>query len=241
MIKTNINKLSLLKLYKRDLVGKIILKRKSLTILKFLRKVYKIKKSYSNNINRKNTNFFRILNIPRPQYNRRKTKYGKYFFLRQQFRIFYGFLRIRTLQLIIKKSFKKMNSINYFLYLMESRLDVILYRLNFVSSVRMARQLIVHGNVLINNRIIRNPNYNFKKKDILTFDNKNIYKYKLLLYYNIVSKLWPKVYIPNYIEYNIDIFIFKFTKLNIYDIPFFFQINTYTFLTIMNFYTKSYF
>jgi hypothetical protein len=38
-----------------------------------------------------------------------------------------------------------------------------------------------------------------------------------------------------------DIFIFKFTKLNIYDIPFFFQINTYTFLSIMNFYTKSYF
>jgi ribosomal protein S4 len=189
MIKTNINKLSLLKLYKRDLVGKIILKRKSLIILKFLRKVYKIKKKYTNNIKKKNTNFFRILNIPRPQYNRRKTKYGKYFFLRQQFRIFYGFLRIRTLQLIIKKSFKKMNSINYFLYLMESRLDVILFRLNFVSSVRMARQLIVHGNIVINNRIIRNPNYNFKKKDILTFNNKNIYKYKLLLYYNIVSKL----------------------------------------------------
>jgi ribosomal protein S4 len=189
MIKTDINKLSLLKLYKRDLLGRIILKRKLLTILKFLKKVYKIKKRYNNSANKKNTNFFRILNIPRPVYTRRKTKFGKYFFLRQQFRIFYGFLRIRTLQLIIKKSFKKMNSINYFLYLMESRLDVILYRLNFVSSVRMARQLIVHGNVVINKRTIRNPNYNMKKKDILTFNNKDISKYKLLLFYNIISNL----------------------------------------------------
>jgi hypothetical protein len=80
-----------------------------------------------------------------------------------------------------------------------------------------------------------------KKKDILTFNNKDISKYKLLLFYNIISNLWPKVYIPNYIEYNFDFFIFKFTKLNIYDIPFFFHINSYTFLSIMNFYTKSYF
>lgn len=237
-----VSKIGLAKLYKRDLMGSIILKRKSLIILIFLKKLSKIsKKAYKKKRNKKNLNFFRILNIPRPVYFRRRTKYGKYFFLRQQFRIYYGFLRIRTLQIIIKKSFKRINSLNYFLYLLESRLDVILFRLYFTSSVRMSRQLIAHGQVLVNFKILYNPNYNLKTKDVLTFTKKGITTKKLSMYYKILSSMWPIILIPAYIEFNLDYFLFKFLRFNLYDIPFFIQTNSYTFLSIMNFYTRYYF
>jgi ribosomal protein S4 len=187
MIKTSIKKLNLLRVYKRDLIGNIILKRKNLNIIKFLQTIYNIKKK-DKGLRLKNNNFFRILNIPKPIYKRRKTKYGKYFILRQQFRIFYGFLKVRTLQRIIKRGFKKRQALNYFIYLMESRLDVLLYRLNFVSSVRMARQLIVHGVIIINKRIVRNPNYNLRTKEVLTFKEKYLLKYKKSMLSNIKKK-----------------------------------------------------
>ena len=202
MVKYTMNNREMVELYKRDILGRIILKRKSLVIIKFLKKAYNIKTIHDKAKEKKNYNFFRILNIPRPLYYRRKTKYGKYFMLRQQFRIYYGFLRIRTIQLIIKKSFKKVNAIHYFLYLMESRLDVLLYRLHLVSSVRMARQLIVHGKIFVNFRILRNPNYNLKSMDTLTLSRHDITTYKLVVYYSILEKQFPGIYIPNYIEYN---------------------------------------
>jgi small subunit ribosomal protein S4 len=51
---------------------------------------------------------------------------------------------------------------------MESRLDVLLFRLNLVTSVRMARQFILHGKVLVNGKIIKTPGYNLKENEILT-------------------------------------------------------------------------
>jgi ribosomal protein S4 len=187
MIKTSTRKLNLLRVYKRDLIGNIILKRKNLNIIKFLKKIYNLRKK-DKGLRKKNNNFFRILNIPKPVYKRRKTKYGKYFILRQQFRIFYGFLKVRTLQRIIKRGFKKKQALNYFIYLMESRLDVLLYRLNFVVSVRNARQLIRQGVLSINKRIVRNPNYNLRVKEILTFHRKYLLNYKKSMLSNIKKK-----------------------------------------------------
>lgn len=241
MVKKNIFTDAILRLLKKDLSGKKLKQRNGRLLLKFLSKVYKVKKLHNVRLSKRNWNFFRILNIPRPIYRRRKTKYGKYFILRQQFRIFYGFLRVKTIRYIIKKSFKKFNALNFFLYLMESRLDVILYRLNIVSSIRAARQLVVHGTVQVNNKIIRNPNYNLKMKDILTFNKQDTLKYKKQVLNNIKSRNFSTTYLPNYIESNLDIFLFKFIKFNFYDIPFFCEINPYTFLSIMNFYTKYYF
>jgi ribosomal protein S4 len=80
----------------------------------------------------------------------------------------YGFLKIKKIKKIIQKSLKFKNAFNVFLYLIESRLDVFLYRLKVVNSVRSGKQLILHGKVLVNNKVIRAPDYNLKKKDILT-------------------------------------------------------------------------
>ena len=125
--------------------------------------------------------------------------------------------------------------------MMESRLDVLVYRLHLVKSVRSARQWIFNGNIIVNNNIIINPQYNLKKGDILTLNKKKILYFKKKLYYNIKTKNWSRSIIPNYIEYDYNNFVFKFISLNIYDVPFFAPVTSYTFLNIMNFYTRYYF
>ncbi|EPS73339.1 hypothetical protein M569_01424, partial [Genlisea aurea] len=88
---------------------------------------------------------------------------------RQQFRLFYSFIKIKALRKIILKSFKKKDSVNAFVYFLESRIDVLLFRLNFFSSIREARQKILHGNVLVNNKVIKHFSYNLGEGDCLTF------------------------------------------------------------------------
>ena len=43
---------------------------------------------------------------------------------------------------------------------------------------------------------------------------------------------------PNYIEFDLDNLLFIFTKINIYDVRFFYKLNFYTILSLMNFYRK---
>lgn len=92
---------------------------------------------------------------------------------------------------ILKNKIKE-NSNLLFITIFESRLDTVLYRANFVYSIRTARQLIVHGKIFINNNQIRSKNYILKAGDIIHVDqtcnpliNKNSWK-------KLKSKpLWP--------------------------------------------------
>lgn len=50
---------------------------------------------------------------------------------------------------------------------LETRLDNIVYRLGFASSRAQARQLVSHGFILVNNKLIDVPSYRVTKKDII--------------------------------------------------------------------------
>jgi small subunit ribosomal protein S4 len=56
--------------------------------------------------------------------------------------------------------------------ILELRLDSIVYRLGLASSKRMARQIINHGNVLVNGKKIDLPRYQVKAGDIITVPEK---------------------------------------------------------------------
>src|SRR6185312_13711128 len=152
MIKENKKRILLLKRFKRDIIGFTILNRKKLIIKNF---IYKLKKKI-------HFDFYKIGFVPRPFYFKRKTKFCKYFLKRQQFRLFYSFIKIKNLKKLIKKSIKKKNSVALFAYFLESRLDTLLFRLNLVNSIRMARFLISFGYILVNNRIEKRYSFNLK-------------------------------------------------------------------------------
>ena len=83
---------------------------------------------------------------------------------RQLFKLFYGGLSAKYLKTLFKTSIKS-NIKNDFISKMESRLDVILYRSHFSVSIRNARQLILHGHIYINNKIMTSYSYLLKKSD----------------------------------------------------------------------------
>ena len=82
-------------------------------------------------------------------------------------------------------------------FLLESRLDILLFRLNFVKTPREAREYIKSNKIKINDNVVKSLNYQLYINDIITFDKKlsiNFYK-KLLL------KLKKKKILFNYPKY----------------------------------------
>lgn len=160
-----------------------------------------------------------MMYIPKPMHQKRKSRFTKYFYHRMQFRLFYGCLKMKYIKKAIQLSQKKKHKISYFLYLMELRLDVILYRLNLTTTIREARQLVLHGKVKVNNLVIKNPSYALKINDLLSFKRSSIYFFKKKIYKNIKQGNFIISSIPNYLEYSYKNLKFKVTYFNIMDLP----------------------
>lgn len=58
------------------------------------------------------------------------------------------------------------------LRLLESRLDVILYRIGFFKSIPSARQGIIHRNILVNQQVVTIAHYQVKAGDMISVDRK---------------------------------------------------------------------
>jgi len=96
---------------------------------------------------------------------------------------------------IIKNSQIKVNQ--FFLNLMEKRLDVVLYRSHFILSIRNAQQLILHKHIQVNGLTTTNPSHIIKKGDLITISPKIQY----LVYCNVIqSHIWPLP--PKYLQIN---------------------------------------
>lgn len=58
------------------------------------------------------------------------------------------------------------------LQLLESRLDNVVYRLGFVPTRAMARQLVSHGHILVNGKMLNIPSYQTRPGETVTLDAK---------------------------------------------------------------------
>jgi small subunit ribosomal protein S4 len=65
------------------------------------------------------------------------------------------------------------------LELLESRLDCIVFRLGFSSTIPAARQLVIHRHILVNDKIVNIPSFSCKKGDIISI-KKSIKSEKLI-------------------------------------------------------------
>jgi small subunit ribosomal protein S4 len=93
------------------------------------------------------------------------------------------------------------------LFSLETRLDSILYRSYFVSSINSARQLIVHGNVFVNNKKITKSNFLLKRGDLIQI-SKNV---ESAVKKNILkSNFWPLP--PIHLEINFKILSIYFVE-----------------------------
>jgi len=146
----------------------------------------------------------------------------------KKFRGFYQDIRILQLKRVIREYKKEnLNKYKIFLLCLESRLDVMIYRLHFVNSIGDARQLISHGNITVNGTIVNQRNYQLKALDVVS----SILAQRTFFLRNIMYRLLPfklkeiLYYYPSYYEVNYRILSATFLGYNInfteFNIPFF--------------------
>ena len=81
------------------------------------------------------------------------------------------------------------NSFLQFIYKLETILLIVVYRSNFIQSINLCKKYIKFGKVLVNNKVIKNPNYLIKVGDIIEYtgglySNRGIKDVKDILTFN---------------------------------------------------------
>lgn len=118
----------------------------------------------------------RRLNIPPGQHGRKGTgkmsEYGQQLKEKQKVKWIYGVLE-KQFRRYFKTATKNPAATGHeLLRLLELRLDNVVYRLNLAPTRPAARQLVVHGNVRVNNKKIDRPSYQVKINDNITLTSK---------------------------------------------------------------------
>lgn len=123
-----------------------------------------------------------------------------------RFRLFYGNLKKqylkKKLRLIRKKNSYLSKSLSEFklalLQLFESRLDTVLYRAKFTHTIQTAQQLILHGKVLVNKKLVKTKNYSLKNGDIINLSLNSLELYETQIIKAIKWAIPPKHLVINY-------------------------------------------
>ena len=85
----------------------------------------------------------------------------------------------KTFKRILKQSVESpLTTLDRFVSFLESRLEVVLFRSCFTSSLHQARQLINHGGVSVNGKIVRNPSTQLSQMDLIELQ-KNLLEVKV--------------------------------------------------------------
>ena len=94
--------------------------------------------------------------------------YGAQLREKQRLKRYYGVLE-RQFRLYFQRAERqKGNTGENLLVLMERRLDGVVHRLRFASSIAQARQLVGHGHIRVNGKKVDIPSYQIKQNDVIT-------------------------------------------------------------------------
>ena len=95
-----------------------------------------------------------------PRGRRRLSSYGEQLREKQKAKRIFGLLEKQFRRYVREAQKKKGKTGEALLTLLETRLDNIIYRLGFVPSRRMSRQLVSHNHVLVDQKRVNIPSYN---------------------------------------------------------------------------------
>ncbi|OGP78014.1 MAG: 30S ribosomal protein S4 [Deltaproteobacteria bacterium RBG_16_49_23] len=108
-----------------------------------------------------------------PDSRRKESEFKKRLIEKQKLRFSY-WVSERQFRNYVKDAFRKPGIPGEtLLSLLERRLDNMVYRLGFVPTLLAARQLVVHGHVLVNGRKVDRPPYALKPGDVVSLKEKS--------------------------------------------------------------------
>lgn len=107
--------------------------------------------------------------------NKKKpTDYGVQLLAKQKLKGYYGNLTERQFRRIYQKASQmKGDTSQNIIGLLECRLDAVVYRMKFAATVFASRQLINHGHVMVNGKIVNIASYSVKAGDVIEIKEKS--------------------------------------------------------------------
>jgi ribosomal protein S4 len=138
-----------------------------------------------------------------------------------KFRVYYGDMTIKKFRKYLQKiNTRRLDFESKLCFLLESRLDILLFRLNFVKTPRVAREYIKCKKIKINDKIVTNLNHQLYINDSITFDK----ILSITFYENLLINLEKKNILfnyPRYLEMNYNLMkcLFISYPKNCKDIP----------------------
>ncbi|NLL31401.1 MAG: 30S ribosomal protein S4 [Clostridiales bacterium] len=144
--------------------------------------------------------------------DKKLSNYGTQLLEKQRLRAYYGVLE-KQFNGYVNKAMKEAKKHNitpseYLLNTLERRLDNLVYRSGFASSIRQARQMVSHGHFLVNREKVNIPSYIVNVGDEITLKERSrkVEMFKDNFQTNEISKL-------PYIEKNLESFSSKLVKM----------------------------
>ena len=105
--------------------------------------------------------------------DKKLSPYGVQLLEKQRLKAYYGVLE-KQFSNYVKKAMKSKDSTGTALVqMLECRLDNLVYRLGLASSTRQARQMVVHGHILVNGKKVDIPSYGVSVGDVISLREKS--------------------------------------------------------------------
>lgn len=105
--------------------------------------------------------------------SKKLSAYGLQLLEKQRLRAYYGVME-KQFASYVRKALKDKEPTGYALIKrLECRLDNLVYRLGLSSSIAQARQMVVHGHILVNDKKVDIPSYEVNIGDIISLKEKS--------------------------------------------------------------------
>ena len=105
--------------------------------------------------------------------DKKLSPYGKQLLEKQRLKAYYGVLEKQFANYVHKAEKSKESTGTVLVQLLECRLDNIVYRLGLASSIRQARQMVVHGHILVNDKKVDRPSFGLNVGDVVSLREKS--------------------------------------------------------------------
>jgi small subunit ribosomal protein S4 len=138
----------------------------------------------------------------------RSSDYGTQLRAKQRMKFYYGNISEKQFFNLFTLASKSKGDVSEnFVGLLESRLDTVVYRANFVPTVFAARQFVNHKHVTVNGKIVNIPSYRLKIGDVVQVRDRSR---KLTIVMESLQKMERDV--PSYMQLDKDNFSAKLSE-----------------------------
>ena len=105
--------------------------------------------------------------------DKKLSPYGVQLLEKQRLKAYYGVLEKQFSNYVDKATKAKESTGTVLIQMLECRLDNLVYRLGLANSIRQARQMVVHGHILVNGKKVDRPSYGVSVGEVISLREKS--------------------------------------------------------------------